>query len=100
MMAGAFSSICRCSSDRLLRACGIVLVVSAAAVAAVAVELAAPTAVTQLEGDTKHVQGIDLQEDATRLWVTSVDVPGRRGLLSEYQLPSGKLVRSVEIQDG
>jgi hypothetical protein len=51
-----------------------------------------------LEGQTHHVQGIEV--DGDRLWVTAVDVNKRRGLLMEYSLPAGKLVRSVEIQSG
>lgn len=54
--------------------------------------------VIPLAGETAHVQGIDL--DAARLWVTSVDTKAKRGLLSEYTLPEGRLIRSVEIQDG
>jgi hypothetical protein len=51
-----------------------------------------------LAGETFHVQGIDV--DRSRLWVTSVDTNAKRGLLFEYKLPQGELVRSVEIQDG
>jgi hypothetical protein len=51
-----------------------------------------------LVGDTFHVQGIEI--DGNRLWVTSVDTKGKKGLLTEYTLPTGKAVRSVEIQDG
>ncbi len=51
-----------------------------------------------LAGETYHVQGIEIE--GSRLWVTSVDKIGRRGLLAEYSLPGGHLVRSVQIQDG
>ena len=51
-----------------------------------------------LGGETFHVQGIDV--DGSRLFVTSVDIKAKRGLLLEYKLPEGRLVRSVEIQDG
>jgi hypothetical protein len=51
-----------------------------------------------LQGDTAHVQGIDVE--GSRLWVTSVDKERKRGLLFEYALPAGRLVRSVEIHDG
>lgn len=51
-----------------------------------------------LEGNTHHVQGIVVERD--RLFVTSVDVPARRGVLMEYELPSGKHIRSVEIHQG
>ena len=57
-----------------------------------------PIQTIPLEGDTFHVQGIDL--DDTRLWITSVDKDGKRGLLSEYRLATGQLLRSVEIQHG
>ena len=57
-----------------------------------------PIQTIPLEGDTFHVQGIDL--DDTRLWITSVDKEGKRGLLSEYRLATGQLLRSVEIQHG
>ena len=51
-----------------------------------------------LAGETFHVQGIDI--DGSRLWVTSVDTKAKRGLLFEYKLPEGRLLRSVEIHDG
>jgi len=51
-----------------------------------------------LTGETFHVQGIDI--DGSRLFVTSVDKEAKRGLLLEYKLPEGHLVRSVEIHDG
>jgi hypothetical protein len=57
-----------------------------------------PVATIPLQGETFHVQGIEV--DGSRLWVTSVDTRGKRGLLFEYRLPEGQLVRSVEIQDG
>jgi hypothetical protein len=57
-----------------------------------------PIRTLSLEGDTFHVQGIDL--DDTRVWVTSVDKDGKRGLLAEYRLPTGQLLRLVEIQHG
>jgi hypothetical protein len=52
----------------------------------------------RLAGDTHHVQGIEL--DGSRLWLTSVDVPDRRGLLLQYRLPEGTLEHSVAVHDG
>jgi uncharacterized protein DUF6454 len=56
------------------------------------------TRTTALAGETFHVQGIEV--DGSTLWVTSVDTKAKRGLLFEYRLPEGRLVRSVEIHDG
>ncbi|HET8550067.1 MAG TPA: DUF6454 family protein [Bryobacteraceae bacterium] len=51
-----------------------------------------------LAANTYHVQGIVVER--SKLWVSSVDTAGRRGLLMEFSLPDGKLSRSVEVQDG
>ncbi len=51
-----------------------------------------------LQADLHHVQGIVV--DGDRLYVTSVDRTARKGLLSEFTLPSGRLIRTVEIQQG
>lgn len=51
-----------------------------------------------LAGETFHVQGIDVE--GARLWVTSVDTKGKRGLLFEFKLPEGSLTRSIEIHEG
>lgn len=51
-----------------------------------------------LKGATYHVQGIEIE--GSKLWVTSVDVKTRRGLLLEFALPGGELKRSVELQKG
>lgn len=51
-----------------------------------------------LEGETFHVQGIVVEDK--RLYVTSVDRNARKGYLFEYELPSGKRLRQVELQDG
>lgn len=56
-----------------------------------------PLRTIPLDGATHHVQGIDIDRDT--LWVTSVDAGAKRGLLLEFRL-SGKLVRTVDIQDG
>src|ERR1043166_5172401 len=54
--------------------------------------------VVELKGATYHVQGIDFEND--RLWITSVDTPHQKGLLHEFSLATGLLVRETEIQDG
>jgi glutamine cyclotransferase len=59
-----------------------------------------PQKVIVLEGETHHVQGIVVDGPSSRLWLTAVDRPTRKGFLFEYELPSGKRLRSVEIQDG
>jgi hypothetical protein len=51
-----------------------------------------------LAGETHHVQGILVDEKAQRVYVTSVDRQSRKGFLMEYELPSGKQLRSIEIQ--
>lgn len=51
-----------------------------------------------LQAKTEHVQGIDT--DGTHLWVTSVDRAGRKGFLQEFSLPSGKLERGIDLQEG
>jgi hypothetical protein len=51
-----------------------------------------------LDGETYHVQGIDVEGD--RLWLSAVDRAGKRGLLFEYSLTSGRRVRSVEVHEG
>jgi hypothetical protein len=57
-----------------------------------------PSRVVELKGTTYHVQGIDLDE--RRVWVTSVDSAARKGYLHEFSLEDGKMLRSVEVQDG
>lgn len=51
-----------------------------------------------IEGNTHHVQGICVE--ANRLYLTSVDRTARRGILSVYELPSGRLLRSIDLQQG
>jgi uncharacterized protein DUF6454 len=51
-----------------------------------------------LQAETHHVQGIDL--DGRRLWVTSVDAAARRGYLQELSLSNGELIRQVELTRG
>jgi hypothetical protein len=63
-----------------------------------AINAASPSRVLELKGTTYHVQGIDL--DGNRVWVTSVDSGARKGYLHEFSLVDGKMLRSVEVQDG
>lgn len=51
-----------------------------------------------LEGDTHHVQGIDLGDE--RLWVSSVDKESRQGYLQEFSTATGKLLRSATLAEG
>jgi hypothetical protein len=54
--------------------------------------------VTLIEPPSHHVQGIDIE--GTVLWVSSVDRASRAGFLTRYELPSGRRLAHVEIQDG
>lgn len=51
-----------------------------------------------LKAALHHVQGIDVE--GHRLWVSSVERKTRKGYLSLFELPSGRLVRQVEVQEG
>lgn len=57
-----------------------------------------PAAVIALGTDTGHVQGIAVEGD--RLWVSSVHVAAKKGSFFEFDLKTGLLRRSVEIQNG
>lgn len=57
-----------------------------------------PVQVIPLEGETFHVQGIVVESN--RLYLTSVDREARKGYLFEYELPTGKRLRTVELQEG
>jgi len=50
-----------------------------------------------LQGPTHHVQNIDF--DSAELWVISVDSDNRKGYLRAFSLSSGRMIRSVEVQD-
>lgn len=76
----------------ILAACGVI-----SAQPPVVLESSGATRVVALEGKTHHVQGIET--DGERLWVTAVDRPTAKGFLYEYSL-DGKLLRSVEVQQG
>lgn len=51
-----------------------------------------------LAGNTYHVQGVEI--DGPTAWVSSVDAPRKRGLLMQFTLSDGKLLRTQELQDG
>jgi hypothetical protein len=51
-----------------------------------------------LAADTHHVQGIVVEGSSA--WVSAVDAKARRGLLMEFSVPTGRLVRTVELQEG
>jgi hypothetical protein len=57
-----------------------------------------PGRVIALGADVHHVQGIDVEGQT--LWVSSVDARARKGYLSKFSLPGGKLVAQVEVQEG
>jgi hypothetical protein len=52
----------------------------------------------KLDGEMFHVQGVDL--DRRRIWVTSVDLDGRKGYLHEFDRRTGILLRRLELTDG
>jgi Family of unknown function (DUF6454) len=54
--------------------------------------------VIPLAAPLHHVQGIDIQGD--RIYVSSVDRATRKGYLHLLKLPSGEVVRQVEVQEG
>ena len=67
----------------------------AAAAAPPGWELASPI---PLRGVLHHVQGIDVEGGT--LWVSSVDAKAGKGFLSRFELPSGRLIQQVEVQEG
>jgi hypothetical protein len=56
------------------------------------------TTTIPLDAALHHVQGIDVEGNT--LWVSSVDRKTKKGWVSRFQLPSGKLVRQAEVQQG
>lgn len=59
---------------------------------------AEPVRALDLRAGTHHVQGIDT--DGSKLWVSSVDPAARKGLLFEFALNDGRLLRQVEVGQG
>jgi hypothetical protein len=51
-----------------------------------------------LQAGMDHVQGIEVEGD--RLWVTWVDRKQKSGYLGEFDLGSGKMLRSVAVHSG
>jgi beta-lactamase class A len=66
--------------------------------AAPVADIGSPEKVIELKASMDHVQGIDV--DGNRLWVTWVDRQKKKGHLGEFELSTGRLVRSVEVQKG
>lgn len=56
------------------------------------------TSVVPLQGVLHHVQGIDVEGNI--LWVSSVDAKARKGFLTRFEIPSGRLIQQVEVQEG
>jgi len=75
----------------------IALAITVAVAAAMAADLE-PVRITELQGTTHHVQGIELDE--THLWVTSVDKERHKGFLHEFALPGGRHLRTVDVTAG
>lgn len=61
-------------------------------------ELGQPEAVITLAGAMDHVQGIYV--DAGRLWVSWVDRKAKTGHLGEFELATGRLLRSAAVEKG
>lgn len=55
-------------------------------------------ATVAIQPDLHHVQGIDVEGNT--LWISSVDAKARKGYLSILDLPSGRLVQQIEVQQG
>lgn len=81
-----------------MRLLAVLLLAAAVAQAAGELSTADLLATIPLEGETHHVQGIVVEP--SRLLVTSVDRPKQRGLLMEFELPSGRHLRTAEIHEG
>jgi beta-lactamase class A len=60
--------------------------------------LGRPAQTIELQATMDHVQGIEI--DGNRLWVTWVDRDKQTGHLGEFELSSGKLLRSVPVHGG
>lgn len=66
--------------------------------AALATTIPRPRVVATIAADLHHVQGIEFA--GSTLWVSSVDVRARKGYLSSVEVPSGRVLRQVELQRG
>ena len=54
--------------------------------------------IVKLDANTHHVQGIEVHKGT--LWLSSVEVKTKHGHLFQFNVKSGKLLRSVEVQQG
>jgi beta-lactamase class A len=61
-------------------------------------DLGEPERIVTLAASMDHVQGIYV--DGGRVWVSWVDRSARTGHLGEFELATGKLVRSVAVHNG
>jgi hypothetical protein len=61
-------------------------------------ELSAAAKTVELQAHMDHVQGIEVEGD--RLWVTWVDRKQKTGHLGEFELSSGKMLKSVAVHNG
>jgi hypothetical protein len=64
----------------------------------IAQTLPPPERVVLLDAQLDHVQGIDT--DGRLLWVSEVDRKARKGFVHEFDLATGRLVRSVDVTRG
>jgi hypothetical protein len=61
-------------------------------------ELPPPQKVIELTGDVGHVQGIAVE--GNRAWISWVDQKSKSGTLAEFDLATGKMVKSAVLQKG
>jgi hypothetical protein len=82
----------------------LLLVVSSLSVAATpdvfvgAIEHARLVGALPLDSGVFHVQGLAL--DGPFIWITSVDLAGKRGYIHQFDRASGRLIRRLELTDG
>ena len=74
------------------------VIIAALAAQTIPLESLSGRRMTPLEGNTHHVQGIDIR--GSRLYLTAVDRAAGKGYLFEYDLASGKRLRAQEVQSG
>lgn len=61
-------------------------------------ELPEPERIVELQATMDHVQGVHI--DGNKLWVSWVDRNKHTGHLGEFDVTTGKLVRSVDVHEG
>ncbi len=74
--------------------CGLIAV----ALAVAQLRLPLPEQTIPLQAELDHVQGIDT--DGEKLWVSEVQRKQKRGRLHEFELTSGKILRTVDLTRG